>query len=813
MKLKSKSLMIMSLAFLVASCSSSGYSTYTIESTPELEAYGLAGRTARNQYRGLLGTSIGSLNYMDKAQGSDAQHIANFVDGLLTHNQYGALVKNLATKVTHNADYTQFVFTVKENVPWQRYDGSQYVAKVNGKDVPQFIQPSDWVTTAKNVLTAKNQSELGYLIHTFLKGGAEYYVATEIAYEVDIGQSQIDLANTAKVAQEINKRLVKEFPAIIELEYGGNESPITASMVDKIFSGERLGVTADNANHTVTYKLNQKASFFPTLFTYSCYLPTNEYFLKEVKYSGFGTTNDKMLYCGPYLLKEMGTKKVVYTANKSSLNKSKIGYWNEANTILVDKIDYTVITGSPKPDYTRKEFEANRIDGFGLSYKDAKGWEKYITGKNDEGTYEEPVSPLVNSRLLDTIGYIYGANINVDREHCGNLESYYSQGNATSVTNTSRALSIKEVRKLIMKGYDMAEYFQTYEISKTEELRQEEKVYTYVPKGFCVDSEGNDYATTYYYKEYADRKGINVGDPENPAEGTAAYLLKNGQAVTATLSQDQVDELALDAAKAIKLYNETNPSKAITLPINIEVWAEWYSDDVKEIYTELLQSFNTRLNHSQEAKTYLGVSTIFNAVPTDKVDEDNAEEVSGKNGGIPHFDFGYTLWGWGPDYGDPLTYMNTFVKGGDWQSVFPFVGKKGEETVDNYYLNSTKKELIKTDLLAYYSTLVADAALETENLTARYQKFAKAEYELLEELYFYDPMKNDGQGWSLSVSRSAGYFTPSGNYGIANNRFTGVFVLDEVMTREDRKAARAQQDADKAAFFEHYDAVNGIYDD
>ena len=54
---------------------------------------------------------------------------------------------------------------------------------------------------------------------------------------------------------------------------------------------------------------------------------------------------------------------------------------------------------------------------------------------------------------------------------------------------------------------------------------------------------------------------------------------------------------------------------------------------------------------------------------------------------------------------------------------------------------------------------------------------------------------------------------PTASYGIANDRLTGMYVLDQVMTREERQHARAEQQKDKDEYFETHDALQDIYKD
>ena len=135
--------------------------------------------------------------------------------------------------------------------------------------------------------------------------------------------------------------------------------------------------------------------------------------------------------------------------------------------------------------------------------------------------------------------------------------------------------------------------------------------------------------------------------------------------------------------------------------------------------------------------------------------------------------------------------------------------------IDNYTTSGELGSLTlnaPVDLLEAYGALVDSGAAETENLTNRYQYFAEAEYMLINELNFYKPQVNYGQGWSLSVSKSAGYEMPTSNYGLSNERMTGMWVLEEPLTRAERNAIRAEYNDAKKAFTDAHGAYS-FYED
>ena len=803
-KVTIRSLMILSLALVMAACGSTT-KTFKIPSTVKNDAYGLTGRAARYVYNGLTGTAIKNLNYMETAEQANAQYFANFVDGLLTHNEYGVLEKNLAEKVTHNDDFTEFTFTVRDGVKWQTYDGAQYVATVNGVATPQFVTAEDWFTTVKQVCTFANGSDLFYLITNFVRGTADYLAYTYVL-QTKIKEGTYGPTDYKKIAKDMNNFLKDPQNSCSipwALEHGNGDNPVTQEDVAAIASGSKIGVTFDNEKRTVTYSLFQKASYFPTLFTYSTYLPTNKYFIgdKSIGFANFGNAADKILYNGPYLLKTSTETEIKMVANPD--------YFNKENTIVVGEVNYKVLTSAVKDSYTRQEFEAGRIDGFSISYKDGEGWKKYIEGKDGKGTYEDPASEYVNARLTETIGNCYNTNINMDRVASGQATSYSSFTTADDVANTARALSIDDVRQAIINSPDWEVFYDENYSDLYPDFRQQYKTWSYVPRNFVLDDDGNDYVEHHFFQEILEHNPEKFSSLDEVIE-----TYKNGDVSAENLTNDEVRALALKAKAAIEKYNETAATK-ITFPVKIEMYATGDADtegDTKEHETNIINNINMRLNGLASPEDASAANCQdFYVVPTDQIEDSTTADTASHGG---NFDFAPVLWGWGADYGDPLTYMNTYVHGGDWASIFAFIG---QEEVKSYRSNRNAAGEItgleEYNLLEEYGDIVAAGGAETDDINKRFDYFAEAEYKLIYELGIIKPQVNYGQGWSLSVSRSAGYQVPTANYGIASERFVGLYVLDKVMSRTDRKNARAKQDEMKAAYLEEVGGVINIYDE
>ncbi len=821
MNKKVKSLMILSFVGLMASCSRASYTQ--VKDSPYDK---LNGRAAKATYNTLTTTGIASLNYLQTSAQANATHFANFVDGLLTHNDFGVLNLNLAEHAEHNATNTTFTFTVRDDdaLAWVQYNGKPYTHYEDGEEKIQKVKASDFVTGAKYVCTYSTGSDTAYLITDFVKGAAEYYYYTNILNEIAKGTPAfVALNSDAKKANWINNTMASEKENIVKLD---SYEKLEASDIPLVANGSRFGVKADDEKRTVTYELYSPAFYFPTLLTYSCYLPVNSYFLDE-KGSSFGISSaDSILYCGPYRLDTLDEATIVYKKNETYAQRKDIKGFMQARA---ETIKYNIIkSDNITSDYTRNQYEMGNIDGFSLNMSDTVGWEKYVTG-DGSGTLEDPVDANVNSRLLDTIGSMYGSNIVLERTRNNGAKSYSSFGSAESVLNTERALRLDDVRAAILGAMDYPTYYKrNADGDETSVFASQYLVHTYVPKNFVYDDNGYEYVDKYYTERFAIEKGYDkVGSEASGANGhydnsgvwqpdvdSAAYQLKTGQFVTRQHSKDEVAALVDRALKAVELYNASEYASqygAITLPINVEYYSMWNADQESKTFdTQEINSMNIRLNKMTVApKSDLSNCPYFHVVPTDQCNTSNYNDISGSSDGAANYDFSPVLWGWGADYGDPLTFLATYKKGGDWKSIFPWID---DENVPNFKTTGDDLDTLTlnapVDLLKAYSELVDAGAVETENLTNRYTKFAEAEYELINNLNIYQPQVNYGQGWSLSVSKSAGYEMPQSNYGLSNERLTGMWVLKDTLTRQERNEIReAYQEAKK-----EYTSKHGAYD-
>ena len=815
MKSKVNALMILALCGLLAGCNTAKYGTINEGDTPYSQ---LVGRTTKLSYDTLAVSGIGSLNYLKSSEAADAGHFANFVDGLVTHNEFGILVLNLAESAEHSTDYKEFVFKLRsdKHIVWSNYNGKPY--KYNGQ--VQYVKASDFVASAKAVSTYSTGSNTFYLLRDFVSGTLEYYLYTRILDGKAKGNKQFtNLKTNDQMANWIQTQIQTTYPNVYTA--GGYDSvALKGTDIPKIASGERFGVQADDATGKVTYHLLNSSMYFPTMLTYSPYLPVNQHFLDE-KGAAFGTAKrDSILYNGPFVLNKMDETKIIYKKNAEYMQREDLQGFQKPR---VDTVKINLVKANIDNTYIRNQFENGNIDGFSLDPSDTQGWKKYVTGPNGEGTKENPYNGLVNSRLLDTIGSCYGTNIVMERTKNSSTKKSYSTKSTKvdstkpeqfdSVANAEQALRLEDVRKAIMASFDYSEYYSRRDNGQRDtDLAKQNLVHTYVPKNFVYDDNGQEYTEYYYAQALADKRGITLQE--------AQAEIEVGQYDTRQATDEEVAAAVDKALAAIDAYNHSSligttkegdasvKYEEIKFPITIEYYSTWFDQESALYDGAMIDQMNRRLNKLENVATDDSTLPYFRVVPTDLVDSSNYEDVSGSNGGHAAFDFAAVQWGWGADYGDPLTYMNTYTKEGDWSGVFDYIGY---EFVPNITVEGGVVQEPK-DLLKDYTDLVKVGSTYNENLTDRYSTFAEAECMLIEDLAIYMPQVNYGQGWSLSVSKSAGYEMPTANYGLSSDRLTGMWILKDPLTRVERTEIREAYEAAKAAYKASHPAID-IYGD
>ena len=349
----------------------------------------------------------------------------------------------------------------------------------------------------------------------------------------------------------------------------------------------------------------------------------------------YGKTPSDIAYCGPYLVSNFTSENtIVFTANPA--------YWNKDN-ITIKTLTWLYNDG-----------------------QDAlKGYNDTMSGVLDGASLNASAAEQAKTDgVFDTLAYVsatdattFSAFLNVNRAATSNVNDGAvvspKEGDEEAMTRTHAAFLNVHFRRAIMFALDRA----TYNAQTVgEDLKYASLVNTYTPGNFVSLEEDttvdiNGTATTFpagtYYGAIvqaqidADGLTIKVWDPE--AEGGAGSS-------TQFDGWYNPDEAAAELATAVEELAAEGVEVSAENPIYMDL--PYFSGS---------EAFGNRANALKKSiETVLGGAVIVNLV---ECVDSNAWYYAGYYtdfGYEANYDF-YDVSGWGPDYGDPQTYLDTFL--------------------------------------------------------------------------------------------------------------------------------------------------------
>ena len=373
-----------------------------------------------------------------------------------------------------------------------------------------------------------------------------------------------------------------------------------------------VGIKADG--NTLTYTLTMGCAYFDGMTTYSILWPINAEFL-ESKGADFGAVEaSSILYNGCYILSSLvSAQEVRFDANPN--------YYDKDN-VFVQHVVVSYTDGSDPAQnfnmFVNGEVTAAAINS---SLPD-------VVAKADELYADNQY------KSMTTATSFWGA-FNFDRQS-------YALYNDPSASTTSKTDEQKaDAKAAILNKYFRLAVYAAYSTKATQAVTQgEERALdaarnTLVPYTFAVTSDGTNYGTllTKYVEEMEPAfAGIDLNDGQdawyNP-ERAKAFAEKAKEELGDTISSWPI---ILDYP--VQASHENRKNIALALKKSIE--------DAIGDYVQV----NLAMLEGDSSAYY----SAFYTVPTG---EDNS------------IDFAFAA-GWGPDYGDPLTYINCYnITNGD----------------------------------------------------------------------------------------------------------------------------------------------------
>lgn len=404
---------------------------------------------------------------------------------------------------------------------------------------------------------------------------------------------------------------------------------------------DEVGVKAVD-DYTVEYTLEEPCSYFMTMLGYTIFMPMSrsyyqsqggkfgaEYDSSAADYQ-YGKDSNSIAYCGPYLVTNA-------TAKNTIVFKLSDSYWNKDNVniktltwLFNDQSDVTKM-------YT--DAKAGTVDYVNLNTSTME------TAKS-EGLYDQ------YAVVSDTDATSFMAFYNINRTATANANDGTTAKTTKSdeeIQRTNKALQNVHFRRAISFAADRGAYNaqQVGEDLKYTSLRN-----TFTPgyfvslsKDTTIQINGTD--TTFpagtYYGEIvqkqidADGVKIKVWDAENKtSDGFDGWY--NPENAVEELNT-AIEELAEEGIT----IDESNP-----------IQMEYPYPSAVEVYTNKANSYK------KSVEAALGGKVVINLVDAVDLDGWYYAGYYANYGYEANYDV-YDVSGWGPDFGDPCSYLDTML--------------------------------------------------------------------------------------------------------------------------------------------------------
>ena len=493
---------------------------------------------------------------------------------------------------------------------------------------------------------------------------------------------------------------------------------------------EDVGIKAEG--NKLTYTLTGPCGYFDGMTTYSILYPINAEFLESKGADFGGTQPDSILYNGCYILSSLvPAQEVRFDANPN--------YYDAGNVY----VQHVVVTYSDGKD-------------------PAQNFNMFVNGEVTSSAVNQSLPEVVEKAnelypdnqytSMTTASTFWGA-FNWDRR-------MYTLYNDTSVSTTSKTTDEQkaDTKAAILNANFRRAVYAAYSAHAVEAITYGEDNAdnvvrnTLVPYTFQTTSDGRSYGSIvekYVAELVPEYEGIDLQDGHdawyNP-KLAVAFAEKAKEELGDTISEWPIH---LDVPVYAASENQKNMQLAMQKAIEDAI------GDYVKIDLQFLEGNS---------------SVYYSAFYNQPTGEENAIDLV----------FGA---GWGPDYGDPLTYLHCFdIHDGD---MLNYSGINYESQGQD----DEQKEVLKTLGLEEVQAVVDEATLATGD--ERIELFAKAEAMLLTD-GILRPYCTSGA--SITVSCVKPFTAAYGLYGQAAYNAVPYFkymqLLDEPVLADDYYAAK-----------------------
>lgn len=411
-----------------------------------------------------------------------------------------------------------------------------------------------------------------------------------------------------------------------------------------------VGVKAVD-KYTLTYTLTEPCTYFTTMMGYGIFAPMSRAYYQSQggKFGAefdaaaddykYGTSPNNIAYCGPYVVTNATDKNtIVFQANES--------YWNKDN-INIKTLTWLFNDGTDSLK-AYNDMKSGVIDGCSLN-------SQALEVAKQDGTFD------TYHYISSTNATTYSIFLNMNRSAYSNFTATEKYGSAASTlteeqkTLANAAMSNQHFRLALCMSVDRASYnaASVGETLKLTSLRNSYTPGTFVSleEEVTIDINGTSKtypAGTYYGKILqdqldADGYKIKVWDPEADSGIGSSDGFDGWYNV-----ENAVEQLNLALAELKAEGYEISPENPVTL--DYPYWKD------STVYTQKSQVVK------QSIEEALGGNVVINLIPCVQMEWYYACYYY-RSGDEANYHLN-DLSGWGPDFGDPASYLDTFLPEG-----------------------------------------------------------------------------------------------------------------------------------------------------
>ena len=413
---------------------------------------------------------------------------------------------------------------------------------------------------------------------------------------------------------------------------------------------------------------------------------------------------------------------------KSLTTKSSIEFTKNENYWDKDNVYFDTVKLTYDDGTDQESLERNFIDGvYNLArlYPTSSNYSKVEKQYKDNIFYTQPGAA------------VEGVGVNIDRQ----TYDHTSKENDQQKTSTKTALLNKDFRQALGFAIDRTNY--------AAQLNGKEGGSTAVRNIFVkpdfVQADGKDFGTMVMDQlpAYGDEwSGVNLADSQdglyNPEKAKAEF------------------------AKA----KEALQAEGVQFPIHLDVPV----NQSNKIFVNQVQSLK------QSIESALGKDNVVLDLHQLSTDDFYNITYSASNAAAEDWDLSVGV-AWEPDYLDPSTYLDVLKT------------TNGENTKSFMGYDNPNSQAVEKVGLKEYDQLVDDASKETTDLTARYEKYAKAQAWLTDSALYIPTTTYNGAAAVISrIKPFSGAYAQAGDKG-STYYFKYLKSQDDIVTKKQYDSA------------------------